>query len=64
MDRQERGRKPGGKAWGKGRAKSLGKRGEGFLRQYRGQNWVGWQEERWSLEAQLGVPGAGRSSPL
>lgn len=47
------GRKParsiGGKAQGMGGAEGMRTRGGGFMRLYRGRNWVEWDRERWDL---------------
>lgn len=42
---------------GAGGAEHMERRGYGFMRCDRGWNWVGWELERWSLKAQLWMPG-------
>lgn len=48
-ERQEARKEPGWQGSRHRRGRGMGRRGGGFMRQYRGRNWVEWKQERWSL---------------
>lgn len=54
-ERQEASEESGWQGWGRRGAEGVGKRGDGFIRQYRGRNWAGW--DRQSLKALMNDQG-------